>query len=146
VFLSFKQLISSSFFLGVFILALSHPASAFAAEGSSENAVRPADNPVSSSVDRAVNEAADRAGVLKSFVGSNRGELIASYDEQKAQHEILFYMGVTLLVFVLLTAGFGIAMGMLGKEVFVQHMVCAGITVFLTVAHAIVAMVWFYPF
>lgn len=94
----------------------------------------------------AEDSAAERANVLKSFVGTQRGELIASYDEQKNQHKILFYMGVALLLFVFLTAGYGIAMGMLGKEVFVQHMVCAGITVFLAIAHSIVAIVWFFPF
>jgi len=90
--------------------------------------------------------AAERSSVLKSFVGTQRGEMIASYDEQKNQHKILFYMGVVLLIFVFLTAGFGIAMGMLGKEVFVQHMICAGVTVFLAVAHSVVAIVWFFPF
>lgn len=101
---------------------------------------------VENSVDSSVEDAKNRSDVLKSFVGSNRGELIASYDEQKNQHKILFYMGVALLLFVFLTAGYGIAMGMLGKEVFIQHMVCAGITVFLAVAHSIVAVVWFFPF
>ena len=87
----------------------------------------------------------ERADVLKSFHGSERGGLIESYEEQKFQHEVMFYMGATLLVFVFLTAGFGIAMVMRGKEVFVQHMVCAGITVFLSVAHSVVAIVWFFP-
>ncbi|MDH3325222.1 MAG: hypothetical protein OEM38_00730 [Gammaproteobacteria bacterium] len=131
VLLSFK-LISSRFFLFIFIgLSLSIFAPVFAE---------------TSSVDVAVEGAAERADVLTSFVGTQRGEMIASYDEQKNQHQILFYMGVTLLLFVFLTAGFGIAMGMLGKEVFVQHMVCAGVTVFLAVAHSIVAVVWFFPF
>ena len=90
--------------------------------------------------------AVERSSVLKSFVGTQRGEMIASYDEQKNQHKILFYMGVVLLIFVFLTAGFGVAMGMLGKEVFVQHMICAGVTVFLAIAHSVVAIVWFFPF
>ena len=88
----------------------------------------------------------ERADVLKSFHGSERGELIESYDEQKFQHEVMFYMGTILLLFVFLTAGFGIAMVLKGKEVFVQHMICAGVTVFLAVAHAVVAIVWFFPF
>lgn len=87
----------------------------------------------------------ERADVLKSFHGTQRGELIESYEEQKFQHEVMFYMGVTLLVFVFLTAGFGIAMVMRGKEVFIQHMICAGVTVFLSVAHSVVAIVWFFP-
>lgn len=88
----------------------------------------------------------ERADVLSSFHGSARGELIESYDEQKFQHEVMFYMGAALLLFVFLTAGFGIAMVLKGKEVFVQHMICAGITVFLAVAHSVVAIVWFFPF
>ena len=88
----------------------------------------------------------ERADVLKSFHGSERGELIESYDEQKFQHEVMFYMGVTLLLLVFITAGLGIAMVMLGKEVFLQHMIFAGLTVFLAVAHSVVAIVWFFPF
>lgn len=88
----------------------------------------------------------ERADVLKSFHGSERGEMIASYDEQQFQHKVMFVMGVTLLIFVLLTAGFGIAMAMLGKDVFLAHMICAGVTVFLTLAHSVVAIVWFFPF
>lgn len=135
--LSFKQLVISSLFFAIFTLSLSFQVFA---------ETKPTEDPTANSVETAVDDAANRSSVLKSFVGSNRGELIASYDEQKNQHLILFYMGVALLIFVFLTAGFGIAMGMLGKEVFIQHMVCAGITVFLATAHAIVAMVWFFPF
>ena len=141
--LSLKHAFSRLFLVSLFVLTLLFSSQLFAVDNSS---ARPAEDPVASSVDSAVNEAADRSSVLKSFVGSNRGKLVASYDEQKGQHEILFYMGVTLLLFVFLTAGYGIAMGMLGKEVFVQHMICAGITVFLAVAHSIVAIVWFFPF
>ena len=71
---------------------------------------------------------------------------VDSFDERREQHKVLFYMGVLLLLFVLLTAGFGVSMAMLGKEVFVPHMICAGITVFLSIAHAVVAVVWFFPF
>ncbi len=123
VFLSFKQMFSRFLLLTLLFSGLSISTPTFAEDA-----------------------AAERANVLKSFVGTQRGELIASYDEQKNQHKILFYMGVALLLFVFLTAGYGIAMGMLGKEVFVQHMVCAGITVFLAIAHSIVAIVWFFPF
>jgi len=71
---------------------------------------------------------------------------VDSFDERREQHKVLFYMGVLLLLFVLLTAGFGVSMAMLGKEVFVPHMICAGVTVFLSIAHAVVAVVWFFPF
>ncbi len=135
---------SLSIQLGVRIFVIAIIVFSFSSQVFAET--KPAEDPTANSVDTAVNDAANRSSVLTSFVGSNRGELIASYDEQRDQHLILFYMGVALLIFVFLTAGFGIAMGMLGKEVFIQHMVCAGITVFLATAHAVVAMVWFFPF
>jgi len=91
-------------------------------------------------------KANNRADILSTFTGSQRGALIESYDERRDQHRILFYMGAALLLFVLLTAGFGISMAMLGKDVFVPHMICAGVTVFLSIAHAVVAVVWFFPF
>jgi hypothetical protein len=59
---------------------------------------------------------------------------------------IMFYMGVPLLIFILLTAALGIAMGVYGKPVYVPHMVCAGLSVTLAIAHAVVGIVWFYPF
>ena len=64
----------------------------------------------------------------------------------KKKRLIMFLMGVPLLIFILLTAALGIAMGMYGKPVFVPHMVCAGLSVTLAIAHAIVGIVWFYPF
>ncbi|HFE37623.1 MAG TPA: hypothetical protein ENK06_04270 [Gammaproteobacteria bacterium] len=89
----------------------------------------------------------ERAQVLSTFIGKPQGgALVESFDERREQHKILFYMGVLLLISVLLTAGFGVSMVMLGKEVFVQHMIFAGITVFLSIAHAVVAVVWFFPF
>ena len=88
----------------------------------------------------------NRSQVLSTFVGKDRGELLDSFDERREQHKILFYMGVTLLLFILLTAGFGVSMALLGKDVFVPHMICAGISVFLSIAHAVVAVVWFFPF
>lgn len=64
----------------------------------------------------------------------------------KRKHEILFYMGFLLLIGVLVTAGLGIAMGVYGKPVFLAHMVAAGLTVTLAIVHAVVAIVWFFPF
>lgn len=66
--------------------------------------------------------------------------------EIRKKHQILFLMGLLLLISILTTAGLGIAMGLYGKPVFVAHMVFAGISVTLAIVHAVVAMVWFYPF
>jgi len=91
-------------------------------------------------------DGSDRSQVLSTFIGKDRGALVDSFDERREQHKILFYMGVLLLISILATAGFGVSMAMLGKEVFVPHMIFAGITVFLSIAHAVVAVVWFFPF
>lgn len=67
-------------------------------------------------------------------------------NEDSGKHKILFIMGVILIFLVLITAGLGLAMVMHGKEVFIQHMIFAGATVFLAVAHAVTSIVWFFPY
>lgn len=86
------------------------------------------------------------AQVIKSFVEIERVQGAARKISDERKHQILFMMGVLLLVLVLTTASLGIAMGIYAKPVFVAHMVSAGLTTTLAVAHAIVAMVWFSPF
>jgi len=66
--------------------------------------------------------------------------------ETKRKHQILFMMGLSLLVLVLLTGGLGVAMVAFGKDVFVPHMICAGLSMSLAVAHAVTASVWFWPY
>lgn len=62
------------------------------------------------------------------------------------KHLIMFIMGVPLLILLLITGGLGIATGIFGKHVFIAHMIFAGLTVTLALAHVIVGLVWFYPF
>ncbi len=64
----------------------------------------------------------------------------------RSKHEVLFWMGAALLLFLLLSAFFGVGTGVLGKDWFIPHMICAGITVTLGIAHAVTAFVWFYPY
>ncbi len=64
----------------------------------------------------------------------------------KQKHTILFFMGSSLLLLVLTTAVLGISMAMYGKQVFMWHMISAGLTVTLALAHGITAVVWFSPF
>lgn len=71
-------------------------------------------------------------------------EIVSIPDKKK--YLIMFSMGVPLLIFILITAGLGIAMGMYGKPVYVPHMIFAGLSVTLAIAHAVVGIVWFYPF
>jgi len=65
-------------------------------------------------------------------------------DEEK--HKILFYMGIALLILLCTTAYLGVSMVVFNQEVFVKHMISAGLTVTLGLAHAVVAIVWFFPF
>ena len=64
----------------------------------------------------------------------------------REKHAILFGMGITLLILLLTTAVLGIAMAVYGKPVFIAHMVCAGLSVTLALAHSVAAIVWFFPF
>ena len=58
----------------------------------------------------------------------------------------MFLLGVALITLVLITGGLGIAMGIFGKPVFVAHMVFAALSITMAIVHAIVGLVWFYPF
>lgn len=65
----------------------------------------------------------------------------------KDKHRITFYMALPLLILILLTTSLGVAMGVFGKRhLYLWHMVSAGLTVTLALAHAVVGIVWFYPF
>lgn len=91
-------------------------------------------------------QANDSQQVMQGFVKKDHPISEHVLIETKQKHQILFFMGITLLIFILATAGFGIAMAVFAKQVFVPHMVCAGISVFLAMAHAVTAIVWFFPF
>lgn len=73
-----------------------------------------------------------------------KSEFIDISDKQK--HQIMFIMGAILLVTIIGAALLGIAMVVFGKQVFLAHMILAGISVFLAIVHAVTAMVWFFPF
>lgn len=62
------------------------------------------------------------------------------------KHEIMFYMGVPLIILLLATGGIGIAVGVYGKPLFMVHIILAGLTVTLAIAHVIVGIAWFNPF
>ena len=62
------------------------------------------------------------------------------------KHVIMFVLGVPLLILILITAGLGIAMVVYGKQVYMFHMIFAGLSVTLAVAHLVTGLVWFYPF
>lgn len=65
------------------------------------------------------------------------------------QHErqvIMFSIGAALLALLIGTASVGIAVAVFGKQLFLVHMILAGLTVTLALVHVVVGMVWFYPF
>ncbi len=64
----------------------------------------------------------------------------------KQKHMTLFVMGITLIILIVTTAVLGISMALYGKQVFLWHMICAGLTVTLALAHGVAAIVWFFPF
>lgn len=84
--------------------------------------------------------------VIQAFTSQELVESEHITIEDQEKRLIMFLLGVPLLIFLLATTGLGIAMGVYGKQVFVAHMVCAGLSVTLAIAHAIVGIVWFYPF
>lgn len=86
------------------------------------------------------------AGVIQAFnnTESKKTGVIEVADETKRL--VMFAMGVPLLILLLATAALGIAMGLYGKQVFVPHMICAGLSLTLALGHAVVGIVWFYPF
>ena len=90
--------------------------------------------------------ASESSKIMETFNDSSASGMVASFDETRQQHEVLFIMGVILLILIFLTAGFGLAMVLSDKKVFIYHMIFAGATVFLSLAHAVAAVVWFFPY
>lgn len=86
------------------------------------------------------------AQVMESFARQAQQAEPKNGISDKTKRVVMFLLGVPLLLLLLITGSLGIAMGVYGKQVFVLHMVFAGLTVSLAVVHAIVGLVWFYPF
>lgn len=86
------------------------------------------------------------AQVLEGFNAIENSRQTGNQIETKQRHQILFIMGATLLVLLLCTTYFGVATGIYGKPLFVPHMIFAGLSVTLAIAHSVVAMVWFFPY
>jgi len=84
--------------------------------------------------------------IMKKFTANENkdSELITISDQRKRQ--VMFAMGVPLLLFILITVVLGISMGVFGKTVYVAHMIFAGLSLTLALGHAIVGLVWFWPF
>ena len=84
------------------------------------------------------------AQVMEQFNKSDSESSVVNISDRRKQ-QVMFLMGITLLVFIATTVSLGVAMGGYAKRVFVAHMIFAGFSLTLAVAHAIVAIVWFFP-
>ena len=94
--------------------------------------------------EESVDQAADESlQVIKPFVEQ---EVDREMFTEEEKHQILFAMGAVLLLLLIATITFGVGMVLFDKPWFVGHMVSAGLTVTLAVAHAVAAVVWFFPF
>ncbi len=92
------------------------------------------------------NQGNDSAQIMQAFNRQHREAEHAKSITDKDKQRIMFLLGAGVLTLVLITGGLGIAMGLYGKPVFLAHMIFAGLSMTLAVAHAIVGIVWFYPF
>jgi len=88
----------------------------------------------------------DSAQIMQAFDKQHQEVEHAKSITDKDKQRIMFLLGITLLVLLLTAGGLGIAMGVYGKQVFVPHMIFASLSLTLAVVHAIVGIVWFYPF
>jgi hypothetical protein len=91
-------------------------------------------------------QAGESAQILQDFNKQHRDAEHEKSISDKTKQRVMFSLGVILLTMVLITGALGLAMGLYGKPVFVAHMVFAALSVVLGIAHAIVGLVWFYPF
>jgi len=91
-------------------------------------------------------EQAPDTQVMHAFTLQEREGREALAVPERQKHLILFIMGAALLIFIVITAALGVAMALYGKRVFIPHMIFAGFSVTLAIVHAVVAVVWFFPF
>ncbi len=88
----------------------------------------------------------DSAKILQEFNAQHRSDIRDKAIPLKEKQQIMFLLGVAVILLVIITGGLGLAMGIFGKPVFVPHMVFAAFSVTMAIVHAIVGLVWFYPF
>lgn len=84
------------------------------------------------------------AQVMEGFNKADSERAARDISDHRKQ-QIMFIMGITLLIFIVTTVSLGVTMVVFAKPVFVAHMIFAGFSLTLAIAHAIVAIVWFFP-
>ncbi|OIO70252.1 MAG: hypothetical protein COW19_08285 [Zetaproteobacteria bacterium CG12_big_fil_rev_8_21_14_0_65_55_1124] len=83
--------------------------------------------------------------VMQQFAGDDE-EAPERRIETKRKHQILFIMGISLLILLFLTGSLGIAMVVFDKDVFVAHLISAGLSLTLAAVHAATSIAWFWPY
>ena len=134
------QIIRSSFHKIILLLSLSFVLLPLSVGAESNNTTEK-ENAVTTTTEPSESQ------VIHSFtsqVDDIESDIIKIDDQRKRQ--IMFAMGVPLLIFIFITVGLGIAMGVFGKDVYIAHMIFAGLSLTLALGHAIVGLVWFWPF
>ncbi len=84
--------------------------------------------------------------VVQPFVAEREEEGGVLKIPLKRKREIMFWMGIVLLVSILTTVSLGIAMAVFGKDVFLAHMIFGGLSAALAIVHAATAIAWFWPY
>jgi len=82
--------------------------------------------------------------VMQQFAGDDEVSPQRKIDTER-KHQILFLMGISLLILLLITGTLGIAMVAFGKDVFLPHMIFAGLSLTLAAVHSATAIAWFWP-
>ncbi|MDQ6993007.1 MAG: hypothetical protein Q9M31_05985 [Mariprofundus sp.] len=82
--------------------------------------------------------------VMQQFSGDDEVSPQRKVDVER-KHQILFAMGLSLLILLLITGTLGIAMVGFDKNVFIPHMIFAGLSMTLACVHSATAIAWFWP-
>lgn len=121
----------------IFAALLCTAQAGFAAAPSTANSATPASASNASSISSAET-------VMQKFSGDDEVSPQRRIETSR-KHQILFLMGISLLVLLLITGVLGIAMVGFGKDVFVPHMIFAGLSLTLAIVHSATAIAWFWP-
>lgn len=90
--------------------------------------------------------AENSVSVVEAFnkeTGMTPGQLA---ERDQMRRKIMFLMSVPLFIMLVATAVLGIMMAVMGKKVFVAHMILASLSLTLALVHGVVGIVWFFPF
>ncbi len=100
--------------------------------------------PVAATAATQSTESQSAEAVMQQFAGDDEVSPQRKIETER-KHQILFLMGISLLVLLLITGTLGIAMVAFGKDVFLPHMIFAGLSLTLAAVHSATAIAWFWP-